>query len=80
LSAWRSPDRPCRGADHVALIKFGALVFTLGPLRQYVIQLRLLGGIRIIRTLLAVIGGLYTRWFHDCALGDCVANTTMAAS
>ena len=50
------------------IIKFGALVFILGLPLQYAIQLQLLGGVWIIQTLPAVIGGLYTRWFHDRAL------------
>jgi SSS family solute:Na+ symporter len=50
------------------IIKFGALVFILGLPLQYAIELQLLGGMWIIQTLPAVIGGLYTRWFHDRAL------------
>ena len=50
------------------VIKFGALAFILGLPLQYAIQLQLLGGMWIIQTLPAVIGGLYTRWFHDRAL------------
>ena len=67
------------------IIKFGALVFILGLPLQYAIQLQLLGGVWIIQTLPAVIGGLYTRWFHDRALvlgwlAGIVAGTAMAAS
>jgi len=67
------------------VIKFGALVFVLGLPLQYAIQLQLLGGVWIIQTLPAVIGGLYTRWFHDRALflgwlAGIVAGTAMAAS
>jgi solute:Na+ symporter, SSS family len=67
------------------IIKFGALVFILGLPLQYAIQLQLLGGVWIIQTLPAVIGGLYTRWFHDRALflgwlAGIVAGTAMAAA
>ena len=67
------------------IIKFGALAFVLGLPLQYAIQLQLLGGVWIIQTLPAVIGGLYTRWFHDRALflgwlAGIVAGTAMAAS
>jgi SSS family solute:Na+ symporter len=67
------------------VIKFGALAFILGLPLQYAIQLQLLGGVWIIQTLPAVIGGLYTRWFHDRALflgwlAGIVAGTAMAAS
>ncbi len=67
------------------IVKFGALVFVIGLPLQYAIQLQLLGGVWIIQTLPAVIGGLYTRWFHDRALflgwlAGIVAGTAMAAS
>jgi solute:Na+ symporter, SSS family len=67
------------------VVKFGALVFVIGLPLQYAIQLQLLGGVWIIQTLPAVIGGLYTRWFHDRALflgwlAGIVAGTAMAAS
>ena len=67
------------------IIKFGALVFVLGLPLQYAIQLQLLGGVWIIQTLPAVIGGLYTRWFHDRALllgwlAGILVGTAMAAS
>jgi SSS family solute:Na+ symporter len=67
------------------VIKFGALIFVIGLPLQYAIQLQLLGGVWIIQTLPAVIGGLYTRWFHDRALflgwlAGIVAGTAMAAS
>ena len=50
------------------VVKFGALVFILLIPAQYAIYLQLLGGIWIIQTLPAVIGGAYTRWFNDWAL------------
>jgi solute:Na+ symporter, SSS family len=67
------------------IVKFGALAFVLGLPLQYAIQLQLLGGVWIIQTLPAVIGGLYTRWFHDRALflgwlAGIVAGSAMAAS
>src|SRR5215470_602617 len=67
------------------IVKFGALVFILGLPLQYAIQPQLLGGVWIIQTLPAVIGGLYTRWFHDRALvlgwlAGIVVGTATAAS
>ncbi|MGC2524713.1 MAG: sodium:solute symporter [Stellaceae bacterium] len=81
-----SAAQEARMAKLVSLvIKFGALVFVIGLPLQYAIQLQLLGGMWIIQTLPAVIGGLYTRWFHDRALflgwlAGIVAGTAMAAS
>ena len=67
------------------VVKFGALAFVIGLPLQYAIELQLLGGVLIIQTLPSVIGGLYTRWFHDRALflgwlAGIVAGTAMAAS
>jgi SSS family solute:Na+ symporter len=50
------------------VVKLGALVFIVAVPTQYAIQLQLLGGIWIIQTLPAIIGGAYTRWFNDWAL------------
>jgi SSS family solute:Na+ symporter len=67
------------------VVKCGALVFVIFLPLQYAIQLQLLGGIWIIQTLPAVIGGLFTRWFHDRALFvgwlvGIVTGTVMAAA
>ena len=81
-----TPAQESQMAKIVSLIiKFGALVFILGLPLQYAIQLQLLGGVWIIQTLPTVIGGLYTRWFHDRALflgwlAGIVGGTAMAAS
>jgi SSS family solute:Na+ symporter len=50
------------------IVKLGALVFILFVPTQYAIQLQLLGGIWIIQTLPALLGGLYTRWLNPWAL------------
>jgi len=50
------------------IVKFGALAFVILLPLQYAIELQLLGGVWISQTLPAVIGGLFTRWFHDRAL------------
>ena len=50
------------------IVKAGGLIFILGFPQNYAIVLQLLGGIWIIQTLLAVMLGLYTRWFHPWAL------------
>ena len=50
------------------LVKFGALAFVLGLPKQFAINLQLLGGVWILQTFVAIVGGLYTRWFHRWAL------------
>src|SRR3954454_1420486 len=50
------------------VVKFGALVFVLGLSKDFAINLQLLGGVWILQTLPAIVGGLYTRWFHRWAL------------
>ncbi|MBV2152067.1 monocarboxylate uptake permease MctP [Kitasatospora sp. SUK 42] len=50
------------------LVKVGALVFVLGMDRQAAINLQLLGGLWILQTFVAIVGGLFTRWFHHWAL------------
>ena len=50
------------------LVKFGALAFVLGLPTDLAINFQLLGGVWILQTLPALVGGLYTRWFHRDAL------------
>ncbi|MER7668776.1 sodium:solute symporter family protein [Kitasatospora sp. NPDC096128] len=50
------------------LVKVGALVFVLGMDKQAAINLQLLGGLWILQTFVAIVGGLFTRWFHHWAL------------
>src|SRR6266540_3496639 len=50
------------------VVKFGALAFVLFMDRQNAINLQLLGGVWILQTFIAIVGGLYTRWFHRWAL------------
>ncbi len=50
------------------LVKVGALVFVLGMDQSSAINLQLLGGIWILQTFPAIVGGLYTRWFNKWAL------------
>jgi len=64
-----SPANEARVAKIVSLVvKFGALLFVLGMDRQNAINLQLLGGVWILQTILAIVAGLYTRWFHRWAL------------
>ncbi len=49
-------------------VKLGALVFVLGLPKQFAINLQLLGGVWILQTMIAIVAGLYTRWFHRWAL------------
>ena len=64
-----TPKRESQVAKIVSLVvKFGALLFVLGLDRQNAINMQLLGGVWILQTLLAILAGLYTRWFHRWAL------------
>ena len=50
------------------LVKFGALLFVLGLDKQNALNMQLLGGVWILQTIVAIVAGLYTRWFHRWAL------------
>ncbi|MFE9170450.1 monocarboxylate uptake permease MctP [Streptomyces kebangsaanensis] len=50
------------------LVKVGALAFVLTMDRTVAINFQLLGGIWILQTFPALVGGLFTRWFHRWAL------------
>jgi SSS family solute:Na+ symporter len=50
------------------IVKFGALLFVLGLDRQNALNMQLLGGVWILQTIVAIVAGLYTRWFHRWAL------------
>jgi SSS family solute:Na+ symporter len=64
-----TPANEARVAKIVSLVvKFGALLFVLGMDRQNAINLQLLGGVWILQTILSIVAGLYTRWFHRWAL------------
>jgi len=63
------PEREAAVAKIVSMIvKFGALFFVIELSTTYAIQLQLLGGIWIIQTLPAVIGGLYQNRLNPWAL------------
>ena len=63
------PEREAAVAKIVSMIvKFGALFFVIELSSTYAIQLQLLGGIWIIQTLPAVIGGLYQNRLNPWAL------------
>ena len=49
-------------------MKVGALVFVLTMDKTVAINFQLLGGIWILQTFPALVGGLFTRWFHRWAL------------
>ncbi len=71
--AFLKPDAtPAQEASQSKLIslvvKFGALFFVLGLPNEFAINLQLLGGVWILQTFPALVGGLYTRWFHRTAL------------
>jgi SSS family solute:Na+ symporter len=64
-----TPKQESRVAKIVSLVvKFGALLFVLGLDKQNAINMQLLGGVWILQTLVAIVAGLYTRWFHRWAL------------
>jgi solute:Na+ symporter, SSS family len=64
-----SPKHETRVAKIVSLVvKFGALLFVIGLDRQNAINFQLLGGVWILQTIVAIVAGLYTRWFHRWAL------------
>jgi solute:Na+ symporter, SSS family len=64
-----SPKHEAQVSKLVSLIvKFGALLFALGLDRQNAINLQLLGGVWILQTIVSIVAGLYTRWFHRWAL------------
>lgn len=50
------------------LVKVGALIFVLTMDKTVAINFQLLGGIWILQTVPAIVGGLFTRWFHRWAL------------
>ena len=50
------------------LVKVGALLFALTLPKTFSINLQLLGGIWILQTFPALVGGLFTRWFDRYAL------------
>ncbi|MFD0565225.1 monocarboxylate uptake permease MctP [Kitasatospora saccharophila] len=50
------------------LVKIGALVFVLVMDKQAAINFQLLGGLWILQTAVALVAGLFTRWFHRWAL------------
>ncbi|MEU6388641.1 monocarboxylate uptake permease MctP [Streptomyces sp. NPDC046939] len=50
------------------LVKVGALVFVLTMDKTVAINFQLLGGIWILQTMPALVGGLFTRWLHRWAL------------
>ncbi len=75
-----------RAAKNISLVlKLGALAFIVFLPTKYAIQLQLLGGVWIIQTLPALVGGLFTRWFHGRALVagwlvGMITGTAMAAA
>jgi SSS family solute:Na+ symporter len=64
-----SPSQEAKVSKLVSLlVKVGALIFVLGMDKTVAINFQLLGGIWILQTLPALVGGLFTRWFHRWAL------------
>jgi SSS family solute:Na+ symporter len=64
-----TPKQEAQVSKIVSLVvKFGALLFVLGLDRQNAINMQLLGGVWILQTIVAIVAGLYTRWFHRWAL------------
>ncbi|WP_189296166.1 monocarboxylate uptake permease MctP [Streptomyces albospinus] len=64
-----TPEQEHRVAKLVSLlVKVGALAFVLTMDKTVAINFQLLGGIWILQTMPALVGGLFTRWFHRWAL------------
>ncbi|MBM9503573.1 monocarboxylate uptake permease MctP [Actinacidiphila acididurans] len=64
-----TPEQETRVSKLVSLVvKVGALVFVLAMDKTVAINFQLLGGIWILQTVPAIVGGLFTRWFHRWAL------------
>jgi solute:Na+ symporter, SSS family len=64
-----SPRHEAQVSKIVSLVvKFGALLFVLGLDKQNALNMQLLGGVWILQTIVAIVAGLYTRWFHRWAL------------
>ena len=64
-----TPKQEAKVSKLVSLVvKFGALLFVLGLDKQNAINMQLLGGVWMLQTLISIVGGLYTRWFHRWAL------------
>ncbi len=64
-----TPQQEAKQAKLMSLaVKLGALAFVLGLPKQFAINLQLLGGVWILQTMIAIVAGLYTRWFHRWAL------------
>jgi solute:Na+ symporter, SSS family len=64
-----SPEEQTRVSKLASLVvKVGALVFVLSMDKTVAINFQLLGGIWILQTVPAIVGGLFTRWFHRWAL------------
>ena len=64
-----TPEQEAKVSKVVSLlVKVGALVFVLGMDKTVAINFQLLGGIWILQTFPALVGGLFTRWFHRWAL------------
>ncbi|MFK4101025.1 monocarboxylate uptake permease MctP [Streptomyces sp. NPDC019531] len=64
-----TPEQETKVSKLVSLlVKIGALVFVLTMDKTVAINFQLLGGIWILQTFPALVGGLFTRWFHRWAL------------
>ena len=64
-----TPEQETRVSKLVSLlVKVGALIFVLTMDKSVAINFPLLGGIWILQTFPALVGGLFTRWFHRWAL------------
>jgi SSS family solute:Na+ symporter len=64
-----TPKQEAQVSKIVSLVvKFGALLFVLTLDKQNAINFQLLGGVWILQTIVAIVAGLYTRWFHRWAL------------
>ena len=64
-----TPAQEAQASKLISLVvKVGALVVIWLFDVQFALDFQLIGGIIIIQTLPAIVGGLFTRWFHRWAL------------
>lgn len=64
-----TPEQEAKVSKVTSLVvKAGALAFVLFLDKTAAINFQLLGGIWILQTFVAIVGGLFTRWFHRWAL------------
>jgi SSS family solute:Na+ symporter len=69
IRPYATPAQEAKVSKYASLVvKLGALVFVLFLDKTLALNFQLLGGIWILQTFPAIVGGLFTRWLHRWAL------------